>query len=166
MSTHQVSVKQQPHSAEPALLKKPCPFHGCYSHSSGGHQLAQSSSVIKNLTAFGLNSSLWKNPPVIIFLLNVTTSAGSSRPQCSCAQNFPVQPPPVCTSSTRKAQPCCRDRRRSRNVSPPSQTRNTSLSEHTNTTQSQATPLLPLPSLPQPPLLNPPPMHSCVRFHS
>lgn len=78
---------------------------------SGAHkgpcQLAQS--FVGSLTAFGLNSSLWKNPPVIIFLLNVTTSAGSSRPQCSCAQNFPVQPPPVCTSSTKNAQPCCRD---------------------------------------------------------
>lgn len=93
-----------------------CPFCGCYSHSSGHHQLAQTSSFMKNLTAFGLNSSLWKNPPVIIFLLNVTTSAGSSRPQCSCAQNFPVQPPPVCTSSTRKAQPCCRDRREEQGV--------------------------------------------------
>lgn len=54
----------------------------------------------------GLNSSLWKKPPVIIFLLKVITSAGSSRPQCSCAQNLPVQPPPVWTSSTKKAQPC------------------------------------------------------------
>lgn len=33
-------------------------------------------------------------------------SAGSSRPQCSWAQNFPVLPPPVWTSSTWKAQPC------------------------------------------------------------
>lgn len=58
------------------------------------------------LTALGLNSSLWKKPPVIIFLLKVITSAGSSKPQCSWAQNLPVQPPPVWTSSTKKAQPC------------------------------------------------------------
>lgn len=32
-------------------------------------------------------------------------------PQCSCAQNFPVEPPPVWTSSTWKAQPCWSDKR-------------------------------------------------------
>lgn len=62
------------------------------------------------LTALGRNSSLWKKPPVIIFLLKVITSAGSSKPQCSWAQNLPVQPPPVWTSSTKKAQPCWRRR--------------------------------------------------------
>lgn len=64
------------------------------------------------LTALGLNSSLWKKPPVIIFLLKVITSAGSSKPQCSWAQNLPVEPPPVWTSSTKKAQPCWPGRER------------------------------------------------------
>lgn len=38
-------------------------------------------------------------------------SAGSSMPQCSWAQYFPVAPPPVWTSSTWKAQPCWMEKR-------------------------------------------------------
>lgn len=71
-----------------------------------GQTAVRSQRTWEALTALGLNSSLWKKPPVIIFLLKVITSAGSSRPQCSWAQNLPVQPPPVWTSSTKKAQPC------------------------------------------------------------
>lgn len=114
----QVSVNSQSVSLSTHYWRKVCPFRGHCSYSWTGHHLALSPSFIGNLTAFGLNSSLWKNPPVIIFLLKVNTSAGSSRPQCSCAQNFPVQPPPVCTSSTRNAQPCCREMRGAGNGSP------------------------------------------------
>jgi hypothetical protein len=51
-------------------------------------------------------SSLWKKPAACIFFEYVTKSGGLGRSHFSCAQNVPVGPTPVCTSSTIMKTPC------------------------------------------------------------
>lgn len=156
MSTQQVSVKQQPHPAEPAVLKETLSLPWML------QSLLRGSPTSTEFEFHWKSYSVWPE-----FLFVEKSSCHHLLTEChhiSWVIQAPVLVCPEfpCAAASRlhlvHQESTAMLRRQTwgaGNVSPPSQNRNTSLSEHMNTSHSQAAPLSPLPSLPQPPLLNP-----------